>query len=156
MSSSPKTVVFESIVNYRDVAVSVNRHDSTGSLPRLRLGRLYRSARLDEATAQDRESLVNDVGIKTVLDLRSNTEHINAAKKRSAIATLAQPAVVPVPNDKVTESLKIPGLRYEEINVNGKGFERALVWQLSYYSLARMLFLMAFGIFPPQFSTCNC
>lgn len=30
--------------------------------------------------------------------------------------------------------MKIPGIRYLEINLNGKGFERSLLWQLSFWS----------------------
>lgn len=143
---APEIIHWDNILNFRDVGESINQECSSEAVPRLRVGRLYRSARLDDASTKDKETLVSDLGLKTVMDLRSNTEHINAAKKHSNIAALAQPGVVPVPNNKIIEPLKIAGLRYEKINLNGKGFERALVWKLSYYSLARMIFLMALGM----------
>lgn len=34
------------------------------------------------------------------------------------------------------EPVRIPGVNYLEINVNGKGFERGLLWQLSYWNIA--------------------
>jgi protein-tyrosine phosphatase len=137
---------WDNILNFRDVGESVNQACSSDAPPRLRVGCLYRSARLDEASSRDRGVLVNELGVKTIVDLRSNTEHINAAKKHSSLATLVQPGLVPMPKKQFFEPLKISGPRYEEINLNGKGFERALVWKLSYYSLARMLCLMALGM----------
>lgn len=148
-----RIVALDSVLNFRDVGDFVSQLASPRSSPPLQPGRLYRSARLDEASAEDRNVLVNDLGVKTVIDLRSKTEHINAAKKYSAAAVLAQPEGVPSSNSQVAEPLKIPGLRYEEINLNGKGFERALVWQLSYYSLGRLVFLMVLGMSPPESPT---
>jgi hypothetical protein len=37
-------------------------------------------------------------------------------------------------NDALADSIKIPGIDYLEINLNGKGFERSLLWQLSLWS----------------------
>jgi protein-tyrosine phosphatase len=36
----------------------------------------------------------------------------------------------------IAELVKIPHMNYLEINVNGKGFERTLVWKLSYWNIA--------------------
>lgn len=145
MAHSSQTVALNSVLNFRDVGDSVNQVFSPHLSPQLQKGRLYRSARLDEASAADRNVLTSEVGIKTIIDLRSKTEHINAAKKHSALAVVAQPEAVPSSNSLVAEPLKITGLRYEEINLNGKGFERALVWRLSYYNLGRLILLMALG-----------
>jgi protein-tyrosine phosphatase len=134
---------FDRVLNFRDVGASINNYSTPGNVIKLRCGRLYRSARLDESSARDQEVLVRE--INTVIDLRSHTEHINAAKKHLALAAAAQSAAAPVPEAQVTDILKIPVLRYEQINLNGKGFERALVWKLSYSSLARLVFLMALG-----------
>jgi hypothetical protein len=37
-------------------------------------------------------------------------------------------------NDALAEPIKIPGLDYLEVNINGKGFERSLVKKLSVWS----------------------
>jgi hypothetical protein len=61
----------------------------------------------------------------------SSTEHANQAKKREGdlkIPSLVQSKAA------LAEPLKIPGMNYLEININGKGFERSLLWQLSFFS----------------------
>lgn len=121
---------FENLLNFRDVGASIN---STVGSEVLKPALLFRSARPDEATLADRHQLVNQRHIKTIIDLRSNTEHINAAKKRGADTSTA------------AEAVQIPGIRYANINLNGKGFERHLIWQLKYLSLAKLVFLMALG-----------
>jgi protein-tyrosine phosphatase len=133
---------FDSILNFRDVGEYINKCTGTNSL---KTGILYRSARLDNATTADRSKLLDQYHIWTVVDLRSKTELINAAKAHSDAVALAQSATVPASEDFVAEPLKIPGLDYREINLNGKGFERSLIWQLKYSSLARLIFNMALG-----------
>lgn len=110
---------FERILNFRDVASSV------GQL--LTPGLLYRSARLDGATPHDQDRLRRRYGIRTVIDLRSQTEHIEAQKKYS---TATSPAA------------EVASAR---INLNGRGFERHLVWQLSYGQLIKLATYMALG-----------
>ncbi|KAK7024385.1 hypothetical protein VNI00_016326 [Paramarasmius palmivorus] len=64
---------FESIHNFRDVAHVVE------TLPK---GLLYRSGRLDDATPSDIHKLSSEYQIKTVIDLRTKSEHIKQ-KQRS-------------------------------------------------------------------------
>ena len=113
--------------------------------PVLRQGQLYRSARPDSASAADRQKLQDVYGIKTIIDLRSKTEHIEAAKKHTQSVNAAQSAIIPVSNKYIAQSLKVPNTRYAEINLNGKGFERHLVWQLSYRNLALLITYMSLG-----------
>ncbi|KAI8824046.1 protein-tyrosine phosphatase-like protein [Fimicolochytrium jonesii] len=65
------------VANFRDVGANYNR-DIAGlghsELPALKEGNLFRSARLDDATAADVEVLKSKYGIKTVIDLRSDLE----------------------------------------------------------------------------------
>lgn len=133
---------FDNLLNFRDVAVSINnqQHHTV-----LRQGQLYRSARPDSASSSDRQQLRDVYGIKTIVDLRSKTEHIEAAKKHTELAKATQPAFVPVTNNYVAQALKIPGIRYADINLNGKGFERHLIWQLSYSNLAWLVGYMSLG-----------
>lgn len=133
---------FQNLLNFRDVGVHVNATAGSQLLkPRL----LFRSARPDEATLADRSQLVDTYKIQTIIDLRSKTEHINAAKKRAQLSLVDQSAAVPSSTDAVAKEIQIPGIRYANINLNGKGFERHLIWQLKYASLAKLVFLMALG-----------
>lgn len=125
------TYRFDNLLNFRDVGAHIN---AILGRPVLKTGLLFRSARPDEATRSDRDQLVDKCKIKTIIDLRSKTEHINAARKRSEADDITA--------DKPVE---VPGIQYEYINLNGKGFERHLIWQLKYTSLAKLVFLMALG-----------
>lgn len=140
--SSTPTTTFEQILNFRDVGSTIGSLSSTS---KLRHCLLYRSARPDNATEQDQTKLTRQYGIKTVLDLRSKTEHINAAKKHSELATLAQPGVVPSSNNAVATPLRVPGIRYVEISLTGKSFERALLWKMSWAQIGKLASLMALG-----------
>ncbi|EXJ81482.1 hypothetical protein A1O3_07775 [Capronia epimyces CBS 606.96] len=136
------TDTFDNLLNFRDVGAHVNASVGTEVL---KTGLLFRSARPDEASASDRARLVHQYRIKTILDLRSTTEHINAAKKRSSVSPVTQSAAVTGSNAAITEHAEIPGIHYARINLNGKGFERHLIWQLKYTSLAKLVLLMALG-----------
>jgi len=76
------------------------------------------------------------------MDLRTKTEHVMQRKKREA--ELKVPALVQS-NGALAEPFQIPGLDYLEININGKGFERTLVWRLSFLSIIKLFVLMLFG-----------
>ena len=132
----------QSILNFRDVGKTINLllH---GSCPSLKSDLLYRSARPDEASSTDCYALTNIYQIRTVIDLRSTTEHIEQATKSDGNVRSAGP--VATNNDRITSPMKIPGLRHIDININGGGFTRALLWKLSWGSLVKLLALMATG-----------
>ena len=131
MAQMDKTYGLIGLLNFRDIAVSVNQKSVRDS--RLTEGKIYRGARPDFIPLTDREILQGKLHISTILDLRSKTEHIEAAKKFSAV------------NHGNSATIKIPGIKYSEINLNGKGFERHLVWQLSYTDLSCLIAYMLFG-----------
>lgn len=131
---------FKTILNFRDVGQTINLLTST---PLLREGLLFRSARPDEASPQDRDSLQHTYKIHTVIDLRSTTELIDQAKRRNVKNQSS--AQASQTNSTATEPVKIPGLRYEEINLNGTSFSRALLWKLGWGSMAKLFGLVAAG-----------
>ncbi|KIW17754.1 hypothetical protein PV08_04949 [Exophiala spinifera] len=133
---------FDSLLNFRDVGAHINSIVGSNIL---NTGLFFRSARPDECSASDGQHLTAKLKIKTIIDLRSNTEHINAAKKRSEIGLNSTSAALPSSDQEVNQSHQLPGVRYANINLNGKGFERHLIWQLKYTSLAKLVFLMALG-----------
>ena len=72
-------LTFQGILNFRDVCAE----KTTNGGKKLKRGRLFRSARLEEATQKDVDILINNLKIKTVLDLRSPNE-VAGAKRKSA------------------------------------------------------------------------
>ncbi|KAI9885900.1 MAG: DNA repair protein rad50 [Watsoniomyces obsoletus] len=105
-------------------------------------GMLFRSARLDDASMGDRRRLQDEYKLKTVIDLRTTSEHIKQGKRHGLTATGSS---VGASNDGGAQELKIPELAYEEININGGNFERALFWQLSIWNRVKLLSLMWTG-----------
>ncbi|KAI1214922.1 tyrosine/serine protein phosphatase [Annulohypoxylon truncatum] len=130
------SVTFDNILNFRDVGKTVN--DYLGR-KLVREGVLYRSARPDDASPEDRKRLRDEFGIKTVVDLRTKTEHLKQAEKRQASQTN-----LPEPNAP-SESVQIPGLRYQQIKVTGRRFEKFLVSQLSWCNYFKLIFLFLLG-----------
>ncbi|KAH6688233.1 tyrosine/serine protein phosphatase-like protein [Leptodontidium sp. MPI-SDFR-AT-0119] len=130
---------FENILNFRDVGKTINEFTGEKLVAE---GKIFRSARPDDATLSDRKRLKEEYGIKTIMDLRTVTEHVNQAKKRSS--DLKIPALLQS-NSALAEPVKVPGMKYLEINVNGKGFERSLLWRLKFWSFIKLITLMLFG-----------
>ncbi|EOA80787.1 uncharacterized protein SETTUDRAFT_44680 [Exserohilum turcica Et28A] len=130
----------KSILNFRDVGHFVN--ESTGT-SHLKPGLLYRSARPDEASLQDRQRLVKEYRMSSIIDLRTKTEHIEQAQKHGA--RIRASAAAPQTNDGAAEPLKIPGVVYHEINFNGSAFSRMLLSKLAWMELFRLLGLMMLG-----------
>ncbi|XPS79309.1 Protein-tyrosine-phosphatase [Ascochyta lentis] len=130
----------KSVLNFRDVGEFVNRATGTRLL-KTRL--LYRGARPDEATVRDRERLVQEYGVKSIIDLRTKTEHIEQAQKRDA--KIKASAAVPQSNDDVAGPLKMPEVTYYEINFNGSAFSRMLISKLTWMEFFRLAGLMVFG-----------
>lgn len=95
-------------------------------------GKLFRSARPDDVTLQDRRLLREEYGINTIIDLRTKTEHANRLKKRQG--DLKVPASLQS-NEALAQPMEITGIQYLQININGKGFERSLLWKLKLWSL---------------------
>ncbi|KAK2602037.1 hypothetical protein N8I77_008608 [Diaporthe amygdali] len=130
---------FRSLLNFRDVGATVN-----GQLSRrlIREGLLFRAARPDEATLADRARLRSHYGIRTVMDLRTKTEHIQAAKKRQRDA--AVPAMLKT-NDALAGPVKIDGIDYREIKITGGGFEKFMLSQLCWSSFLKLIGLYIIG-----------
>ncbi|KAG8999172.1 hypothetical protein FRB94_006413 [Tulasnella sp. JGI-2019a] len=131
---------FDTLPNFRDVAVSIN--EFTGKTV-LQPGKLYRAARPDDASLTDRKKLIEVYGVKHIMDLRTESEHVLQARKRDA--WIRSSAAVPQSNDEAAEPLKIPGIRYHEINFNGNAYAWSLVRQLSWMQFKQFIGLMAMG-----------
>ncbi|KAI0446580.1 protein-tyrosine phosphatase-like protein [Xylaria telfairii] len=137
------SIEFENILNFRDVGKTVNDHLGRKVV---REGVLFRSARPDDATSDDRRRLTEELGIRTVMDLRSKTEHSAQAEKRQA--DLKTPALLKS-NAALAEPAQIPGLTYRQVRVTGRRLERALLRQLSWWNFIKLIFLFIFGFRVP-------
>lgn len=129
---------FDNILNLRDVGAFIN--EASGR-QLLQTGRFFRSARPDGASPQDRERLVSLYNIKTIIDLRTETEHIESRRKH---ADSVSAAPIAAPSDPKAP-LRIPEIDYVDIDFNGSSYTYALLQQLSWYDAARLVGLYAFG-----------
>lgn len=130
----------KSILNFRDVGRTVNILLSSSLL---NPGLVYRSARPDEASVQDRISLRETYNITTIIDLRSATEHLSQASKRNPKASSSVAA--PHTETSTVKVIELDGFRYHAINLNGGAFARGLLWRLSWFNLTRVVSYMAMG-----------
>ena len=100
-----------SILNFRDVGRIINQESGSQSI---REGLLYRCAQPDDASHEDRIRLRGVYKIKTVIDLRTKTEHIQNEKKREARQSAATST-----GESASQSIeprKISGIEYAEVN----------------------------------------
>jgi len=123
----------------------------------LRPGLLYRSARPDEASASDQQFLQHTLHLKTVIDLRSTTEHLEQARKHAAAQSSASSSSFPpslsssdppAPNTTTTPQpypAKIPTIVYHPINFNGTSFSLGLMRRMPLLATGKMLTLLALG-----------
>ncbi|KAF2405479.1 tyrosine/serine phosphatase-like protein [Trichodelitschia bisporula] len=124
----------QTILNFRDVGQTIN---SFVGMPILQSGRLYRCARPDHASENDRQRLVQEFGITSVIDLRTESEHIQQVEKRQArVGAAESPPEVPF------ESMH---LQFFKINFNGSAYSRALMKQLSWINVIKLVSYMAAG-----------
>lgn len=139
---SPQSIApFQKVSNFRDVS------SSTGS-QYLSPGLLYRSAAPDDATPVDRSRLSTEIGLKTIIDLRSDTEHHEVSRKNlSKIPPALDPPGKPhnhkggrghTAHNDPQNPLHVPGVQYELINFNGSAYSSNLIRQLSYLNMAKL------------------
>jgi protein tyrosine/serine phosphatase len=111
-------------------------------------GLLYRSARPDESSLADRAFLRDHFGIRTIIDLRTTTEHKQQQEKREQRIrgfTTSAECLSTVTGEEIMRPLRIPGIDYSEINFNGSAYSRFMIAQLDWLSFLRLLVLLAIG-----------
>ncbi|KAH8693576.1 putative tyrosine/serine protein phosphatase [Talaromyces proteolyticus] len=133
----------DNVLNFRDVGRSIN--ELSGSKI-LKEGLLFRSARPDDASERDKQRLVDDIGVATILDLRSSTERVLAANRRRNELSSENPNETPVTAAADDEHLlRIPEVQRHLISLTGRSFERMLLWRLDWYNFIMALGLVASG-----------
>lgn len=126
------------VLNFRDVGSSIN---NLSDQHLIRPGLFFRSGIPDEATPEDRHQLINVCRIKTIIDLRTDSEHVEQTKK---LAKNISSSPVAEPADPAG-ALRIPSVQYEYVNFNGHAYSSALIKQLSYWHRTKLAALYVFG-----------
>ncbi|KAF2084201.1 hypothetical protein K490DRAFT_49642 [Saccharata proteae CBS 121410] len=135
---------FEAILNFRDISHYPNQLPDS---PSIRPGLFYRSARPDGATPADRDRLLHAHGVRTIIDLRTATEHIQQTKKHSS-KPVSSSELAPDSAAAKGQPLRIPGITYRDININGSAYSRHLLSQLTWGQFFRVAGNMAVGYRP--------
>ncbi|KGO76788.1 Tyrosine/serine-protein phosphatase IphP-type [Penicillium italicum] len=137
---------FDNIINFRDVGRSVNQFCRKEILKE---GVFFRSARLDDASERDIRRLAEELHIHTVIDLRSKTEHQMGTRKRRRENAKSDPSAksptAPIPTNPDEHLLEIPGSKRALISLTGKGFERALLSKLDWFTYLKTIGLVTTG-----------
>jgi protein-tyrosine phosphatase len=162
-----------SVINFRDVSSIVNRtlgkqYDihfaSESKLIEARWivpGKIYRCARPDEASEADHIYLRDTLAIKTIIDLRTPTEHKQQELKYALRIREAKRSPPSTPSSSysstttsyfsfstsegINPALRIPGVDYTSINFNGSAYSRHLLSKLPWLSWFHLLYLYVFG-----------
>ena len=138
MASQNDSQTFDKILNFRDVAASIN---TLSGQDLLKPGLFFRSGLPDEATPADQSRLKQDYHIKSIIDLRTDSEHVDQTKKR---AKDIPSSPIAEPHDPA-KPLRIPGITYHDISLNGHAYSSALMKQLSYWNAAKLIGLYVTG-----------
>ncbi|RAO66938.1 uncharacterized protein BHQ10_002950 [Talaromyces amestolkiae] len=134
---------FDNILNFRDVGRAVNEFAGNRVV---REGILFRSARLDDASERDKQRLIDDINLSTIIDLRTNTEHDLATQRRQHSLSMSSSENISIPDiaDR-PHLLGLPGVQRHFISLTGRAFERLLLWRLDWYNFMKVLGLLASG-----------
>ncbi|SMY25920.1 unnamed protein product [Zymoseptoria tritici ST99CH_1A5] len=160
LTPEQRTPSFSRIANFRDVAISTGK---TPSQALLKPGFLFRSAAPDDATPSDQRRLTDDFHIKTIIDLRTDSEHAALlAKEKKSPSPPADvpdfdipsdaPSSTPSPSPFGSNGQKIPGMNYVNVNFNGKTYSSAMFSRLSYYHRTKLIALYITGYRPQAIS----
>jgi len=138
MADTISTPPFTGIYNFRDVGYVVN---TLGGKKLIHDKFIYRSGRLDNATLADREKLVSEYGLQTVIDLRTKSEHIKQAQTYKGKNRYRAAADVKLKTDTIPD--KGP---WDVIYINfaGRNFEMNVLKQLKWWQIIWFLTLMIF------------
>ncbi|KAJ7103104.1 protein-tyrosine phosphatase-like protein [Mycena belliarum] len=127
---------FTGIYNFRDIGRVVN---TTSGKWLVREKLFYRAGRLDDASPSDNEKLISDLNLRTVIDLRTKSEHIlqaqtHQARKNRYLATGVGLGTHSVLDEGPWETIRI--------NFIGREFELNVLRQLKWWQMIWFLTLM--------------
>ena len=144
MASLSPSLSTENITNFRDVASTTT---NASNQPTLKPNLFYRSALPSTASPSARANLSNIYKIKTILDLRTDTElgeqekgkkeHQQPPKKNPSTSSLS--SLSPLPTTTTTPPTSPP--KTTRISLNGPSYSLALIKQLPYHQTLKLAFL---------------
>jgi protein-tyrosine phosphatase len=121
------------ISNFRDVAETINATTPNSHGPILQRSLFYRSALPSTASRSAQESLSTTYHIKTIIDLRTDTEILEEQQKQKQSPPSAPPSTsTPIAKPTTTH-----------LSLNGSSYSRALLKRLPYTQLAKLISLYA-------------
>lgn len=148
MASITPSLSTENITNFRDVASTINRSDPSNQ-PTLKAGLFYRSALPSTASAEARENLSRIYKIKTILDLRTDTEIGEQEKEKPSPpppkrhvknpSTSSLSSLSPLPSTTPASTPSPP--KTTHISLNGPSYSLALIKQLPYHQTLKLALL---------------
>lgn len=140
MTERDGQATFDEILNFRDVGKHINYLTGRSIL---KPGLLFRSARPDAASTQDRLSLVTEHQIRTIIDLRTPTEHLEQSRAEPGNIP-SSPAATATPSQS-QKPRRVSEITYKDINLNGPNYSTSLIKQLSYLHVAKLVSFYALG-----------
>ncbi|KAI7921731.1 hypothetical protein M0657_005899 [Pyricularia oryzae] len=120
------------IPDFRDVGVTVN---AWANRKILKEGVLYRSAAIEQASPIDRKFLKDELGIRTILDLRRGSERSKAEAEAQALAQSQSS------RETFDISSKITGIHYKKVNLIGRQTKKYLLQHISWTNWLRFSIL---------------
>ncbi|THU89520.1 hypothetical protein K435DRAFT_760999 [Dendrothele bispora CBS 962.96] len=138
MADTISNPAFVGIYNFRDAGRVVN---SLVGQSLIREKFFYRSGRLDDATHIDREKLVSEYELNTVIDLRTKSEHIKQAQIHEGKNRYRAAADLKMDTDVLAEQ---GSWNTVYINFVSRKFELNMLKQLKWWQIIWFLTLMFF------------
>ncbi|KAG6085535.1 hypothetical protein E4U30_000898 [Claviceps sp. LM220 group G6] len=100
---------------------------------------------VDDASHADKALIKDDLGIRTIIDLRTKTELIHQARKFSQRPEHTCANASSFSPHSVSTLPRINGIAYHDIKITGRPFEIHLIRQLSWWSFLKVIFYFVLG-----------
>jgi len=157
MASLTPSLSTENITNFRDVAKIINASNASNQ-PTLNAGLFYRSALPSTASPEARANLSTKYHIKTILDLRTDTEISEQEKEKQQRppkptknpSTSSLSSLSPLPSTTTTTPTPPPPPpKTAHISLNGPSYSLALIKQLPYHQTLKLALLYTLPSYRP-------
>lgn len=140
MASPSPTHPPESISNFRDISTLINPPQP--QQPTLKPSLFYRSALPATASPTAIDNLTTTHHIRTIIDLRTDTEILEEADKQKQSSSSSSKTPSPTPNKRhPSPPPTSPQITTTHLSLNGSAYSKALLSRLTYPQYAKLAFL---------------